>query len=173
MPPKQATTKDHAALKTLVETTSPANLQKALLAALPNSTDEELRALSNMLSSVNKAASTQKHCVRCHDTFYENQNHPKACTIPHNDEPYTDRAEIGSDRIVAVMQCCGFTYDPEQRDPSRFCILAMHTTDPKGVKYYDEEEEDGNENVVTCEEKGCAKAKRKAASANGPAKKRK
>ncbi|KZP15147.1 hypothetical protein FIBSPDRAFT_1048371 [Athelia psychrophila] len=169
MPPKQAIAKSHTALKTLIETTSPANLQKALLSALPNSTDEELGALSNMLSSVKKAASTQKHCVRCHDTFYENQNHPKACTIQHTDE--ADTVYVGN-TLVAVMLCCGFRFDPEQNNPSKFCILATHTTNPKDVKYYDEDEEDGNVNVITCEETGCVKTKRKGASSNGPAKKK-
>lgn len=164
MPSKQPTAKNHTALKKLIETTTPDNLQKALLAALPNSTDEQLQALSSMLLPVTKEASTQKHCVRCHNAFFDTQNHPKACTIMHGQFD-GERASVGSDRCVATFFCCDLQFDPEQDDyEGEPCIEEAHTTDPNDVDYYDGDQGEGNENVVTCGEKGCSKAKRKAAS---------
>ncbi|KZP15148.1 hypothetical protein FIBSPDRAFT_935384 [Athelia psychrophila] len=176
MPPKPAVakaTKDRDALKSLLETSSSRNVQRALIAALTNSTDEQVKALSDMLSSVAKAASTQKHCVRCHDPFFENQNHPKACTIKHNSEADADRAEIGSDTMVAELACCGYTYNPEEENPSnKPCIFAAHTSNPEDVDYFDGDQGEGNENVITCGEKGCTKKKRKGASTSGLKKKK-
>lgn len=121
-----------------------------------------------MLSPVTKAASIQKHCVRCHDTFYENQNHSAACNINHNEYANTDRAETGDDALESVLACCYLTYNPEEDsfDGKPGCIVEAHTTNPKDVAYFDGDQEEGNENVITCAERGCIQAKRRGALTN-------
>lgn len=119
-----------------------------------------------MLSSVAKAASTQEHCVRCHETFYENQNHQEACAIDHNEED--------GNSVFSELKCCDSSWYPKRGEspPPQPCILAKHTTNPKDVRYFDEDEGGGNENVISCEERGCVKKKRKGASTGGPTKKK-
>jgi sortase (surface protein transpeptidase) len=73
-----------------------------------------------------------------------------------------------------TLECCGFEYDMERGSPSKFCIIASHTTNPDDVQYFDEDDEEGNANVVTCQENGCTKKRKVTTSSNAkkaPAKK--
>ncbi|KAH7929926.1 hypothetical protein BV22DRAFT_1028891 [Leucogyrophana mollusca] len=148
-------------LKKLLESTEPEYLQQSLLHALPEATDVQLSALATLLASVSKAGSSPKHCVRCHKKFYENRNAQDSCRIEHDGREDGERTEIGDDATTMVEACCGLEYDGDDGCPTQFCIIAAHTTDPEEVEYYDSDEE-GNQNVVTCKEKGCTKKKRKA-----------
>lgn len=167
MAPKQApNTNSRAAILKLIESTAPNQLQKALVAAVPNTSESQLKMLSEVLAPLAKTASVKKHCVRCHKTFLENQNHPKACTIEHA-EGDCERTRTGDDAMTVTLYCCGLKYDSDDNPPTKFCIAAPHTIEPSEVEYYDEDEDGdsvGNENVVTCEENGCAIKKRKAVS---------
>jgi hypothetical protein len=50
--------------------------------------------------------------------------------------------------------------------------MTAHTTNCDEVEYYDEDTGEGNENVVTCKSKGCAKKRKVAPGAKQQVKKK-
>ncbi len=158
---------------------SPGQSPQSTLDCLPGTTDVQLKALSEILGPLVNDSKDKKHCVRCHATFTENNNHPSACKIKHSDYGDGDRYEAGSETLRITLPCCGIEYLSEDGEgPNVYCYTSTHTTDPSEVMYYDDNgddgEECGNENVVTCQEKGCTTQKRKSAGgkSSAPNKKR-
>ncbi|RDB24202.1 hypothetical protein Hypma_008650 [Hypsizygus marmoreus] len=165
----------YAALETLLKGSTPEKIQSCLLQSMKKASIQDIDTLSALLAPLASQADTTEHCVRCHAEYTENTNHPKACKIEHG-EGDGERTRIGDDAITMTLDCCGIQFDSEEEPPTPFCILARHTINPDQVVYYDGDKGEGNEHVVTCEEFGCKKKRKKAATSNtkkAPAKKRK
>ncbi|KDR74894.1 hypothetical protein GALMADRAFT_566515 [Galerina marginata CBS 339.88] len=155
-------------LKSLLSVSTAENIQACLIKSLPKATPEELKGLSTLLAPLSDQAGDRKHCLRCHVEYSDNENHKKACKIEHNEEGDSERTNVGSDEMTTTLFCCGIKFDAEHTGcPTRFCIEALHTTDPRKVVYYDEDKWKGNENVIPCAQAGCLK-KRKAVKDVGP-----
>jgi hypothetical protein len=160
-------------LQSLLKSTSPGNLQNALLTALPRMTEDQFKVLSDILSPLAATSTVPNHCVRCHKAFYENQNHPQACGIKHNKEPIDEVPDDYDEDIFLTLSCCDEIYAEDDVHPEGFCFVTTHTTNPDEVEYYNSDGE-GNENVITCKKKGCSKKKRKGSQGMGrPTKKKK
>lgn len=124
-----------------------------------------------LLAPLTTDASVRLHCVRCHGTYTENENHPSACKIEQDDEGESERTEVGNDAMTTTLTCCGISFDSEEGPDTKYCIMASHTTNLFDVVYYDEiddrDDVDGvNQNVVSCKSQGCS-IKRKAAKKGG------
>jgi hypothetical protein len=158
-----------------LNTTSAGNLQIALLKALPGMTAAQFKTLSEILSPLAAATSVPKHCVRCHESFYENENNPKACAIRHNDDADGgERDDYDVDVVYLTLTCCDMEFELDEGEPEGFCYETTHTANPDEVEYYDEFDGEGNKHVVTCKQKGCLRKKRKTSQGVGrPAKKKK
>jgi hypothetical protein len=107
-------TTSRVALQSLLKSTAPTTLQKALLEALPRMTAAQFNALSDILSPLAATASVAKHCMRCHKTFYENRNHAKACAIKHSEAEEGERARIGDDAILFTLSCCDESFEDDE-----------------------------------------------------------
>jgi hypothetical protein len=149
-----------SSLQTLLKATTAEKLHECLLSTLPNASATQIDALLALVGPLAAAASNKLHCVRCQESFYENANHRKACSIPHHDDCNGERTRIGDDAITITESCCGIEYDMEEGPPTAFCIVAAHTTASNNVAYYDELEYEGNRFVVTCAANGCSKRKK-------------
>lgn len=139
-----------SAHRSLIESTSPANIQKASLPVVANA--------QLMPPSMGETISDSEelHCVRCHVSFQESKNHPKACTFCHNEAAeYTADRVLQDDGTVTVkLQCCQVEYD-EETSPPELCVEAPHTTNCDEVLYGDEYDGTGNMDVAQCAWKGC------------------
>jgi len=154
-------------LQTLLKASTAERLQKCLLDNIPAASAAQIDALLALVQPLASAASTKLHCVRCHKSFFEHANNPKACRIPHDGRADGERTEIGDDAVTMTEYCCGISYDMDDGPPSEDCVVTEHTTVPEEVDYYDEEEDDdegSNQLVVTCATKGCKKRKATSAS---------
>lgn len=121
----------------------------------------DINTLGRLLKSLQEAAATPLHCVRCHQEYFENENAADSCSIGHA-EPHGDdweRAVVGYEQEMATLRCCGETIYPEGHPfelgrESNWdrgeCIVERHTTDIEDV--IDSE----NDNVETeARECGC------------------
>src|SRR5882762_157022 len=70
-------------LQTLLKVSTAERLQKCLLDNIPEASVTQVDALLALMQPLASAASTKLHCVRCHKSFFEHANNPKACRIPH------------------------------------------------------------------------------------------
>lgn len=160
MPPASKSTL--SMLRTLLKSSTSTKVLACLLEALETAPDTELEALAALLAPLSAQADVKKHCVRCHITYTENKNHSSACQIKHNDEGETDEG-------ITTLNCCGISFNAEYGPAPGFCISARHTTDMDDVLYYEsanDDEDNVNTNVISCEAKGCSK-KRKAVKKGG------
>jgi hypothetical protein len=153
-------------LQTLLNASTAEKLQKCLLNNIPEASDAQIDALLALVQPLASVASTKLHCVRCHKSFFEHANNPKACRIQHDGRADGERTETGDDAVTMTESCCDISYDMEDGPPSKYCIVAAHTVVPEDVDYYDEEDDDGegNQLVVTCAANGCKKRKATSAS---------
>lgn len=155
-------------LQTLLKASTAENVQKCLLNSISEASIAQIDTLLALVQPLASAASTKLHCVRCHKSFFEHANNPKACRIPHDGRADGERTETGDDAVTMTESCCDISYDMEDGPPTKYCIVAEHTTVPEDVVYYDEEEDDGegNQLVVTCASNGCKKRKATSKSAD-------
>ncbi|KAJ3558550.1 hypothetical protein NM688_g858 [Phlebia brevispora] len=81
----------------------------------------------------------EKHCVRCHSTYYDPE---EKCRIPHVFEEIPQYLSQG--KFTCISECCGETATVTQRKPgskrywmdnSQFCVESTHTTSSAAVKY--------------------------------------
>ena len=100
--------------------------------------------------------SEKQHCVRCHKTFVEANNHRGACVVEHDPEGLWDE---DGDPHGCGGTCkmwwnprsanCSFRGHPECPDYCKPCCFeGKHTADPSDVFYNDV-------TIRTCEEEGC------------------
>lgn len=167
---------DRDALKTLLASTTSSQIKAILVTAVSDTLDSQFEALSAIFSPLAQIAANEKHCVRCHKTFHENENGPEACTIPHNDEPVDTFGRDSDDEDDPMMSvaCCGTMFTESDGHPDDPCIVTSHTTDPGIVVYYDDDaEEDTNHNVVKCSKKCGVFTKKRKGKGNGSSSRRK
>jgi len=129
-----------------------------VVAALLNAT-ETLVALPEF-QEMKEEDEAEQHCVRCHDTFTNNENGPSSCTIPHlfDTMPSHITAHGGYVKISGYgSRCCGPDVEVEEEGvgANRFtnldeldqCYEGYHTMDVGEV----EAEEEYNEiNIRRC-----------------------
>ena len=100
--------------------------------------------------------SEKQHCVRCHKTFVEANNHRGACVVDHDPEGIWDE---DGDPHGCGGSCqmwwnprsenCSFRGHPECPDYCKPCCFeGKHTADPSEVIYNDV-------TIRTCEDEGC------------------
>ena len=157
-------------LQTLLESSTPSDIRTCLLDSLEKSTPSERKVLLALLAPLVVQAALPKHCVRCHRTYREKTNHPKACKIKHDQNGDGTETPGG---VFMTLYCCGVQFYSED-PPKDYCILEPHTINPKDVIYYDFDEFDEfgeeasrNEYVVTCETQGCPKERLGKAAPDG------
>lgn len=131
-----------AKLQSLIQSTTSANLKKTLLSSLQGGSDAELKALSSLLKPLFDSAKVKKHCVRCHETFYDHTNGPEACKIDHHEEGEEERTWPGESEMTITLACCRIQYSDESNGPEPpFCFVGPHTTYEGGIDYYYDREE--------------------------------
>ena len=77
------------------------------------------------------------HCVRCHRSFMEWDNHMTACNVTHQYTFSTVQVEechdgSGHEHILRCTSCKATAYDFPL---PRICFVGQHTTDPDEVNY--------------------------------------
>ncbi|QRV85226.1 hypothetical protein RhiJN_27333 [Ceratobasidium sp. AG-Ba] len=175
---------DARILARILKKTESTVIQNTLLSSISTASPAHLDALKQLLGPLVTSALNPLHCVRCHKSYFENENNYTSCVIPHYDSEYAANFNSSSDdydehssddynwghpdgeRMKFV--CCGETFREKEGEEAQLpCIREKHTTDPKQVDYYVDpfarEQSDRkfrkyealNPNVVTCEEEGC------------------
>ncbi|KAG8708114.1 hypothetical protein FRC08_000100 [Ceratobasidium sp. 394] len=138
-----------------------------LLGETPMDTVQIVKELiSPILLDGNKGV---KHCVRCHKTYTEADNHYAACII-HCTGPFQPFSLYTSFQSYRMANCCGRVFeDVNSWDYTKVvCIKERHTDDPREVIFFDPNRKHArskdaaplgtnNWNVLTCETKGCGK----------------
>jgi len=136
--------------------------------AIKTASETQLEALASLLAPLSAQADVKRHCVRCHVTYTQNENHSTACEIKHNEGGETE-IELRNDEGVTTLNCCGTSFSSEDVPDREICFSAPHTTNVEDVLYCESgnEDDDGvNTNVVRCGIEGCPK-KRKAMKQGG------
>lgn len=144
-------------------------MHKCLLDAAKTASATDKDVILRLLSPLADESTTTKHCVRCHQSYSESTNGPRACKIEHN---YTDSEQDGRDVDLywVTLSCCGERYNAEYEPKRRFCIEVPHTTGMEGIDYWRGEDDDRpriNEQIITCAEKGCKKSKKRSSTEKG------
>jgi hypothetical protein len=144
---------------------------ETLLAKHPVATAAELQTLATFINDAKALVAlpqyqamqhedaTERHCVRCHATFTNGNNGPKACTIPHvfDTEP-SFTGEVREDKVYSYRSaCCGSGVELEEQgagnldylntDKLGWCSEDHHTTD---VDEVEDEEEYNGVNIHRC-----------------------
>ncbi|KIM49670.1 hypothetical protein M413DRAFT_438833 [Hebeloma cylindrosporum] len=91
---------------------------------------------TNTYKAMKEAALKPRHCLRCHGSFTEDDNGPRACVIPHVFDGEDYRRSAGG--ITYISRCCGegatvFEDPPgngvyEDFDQLGKCFVGRHTT---------------------------------------------
>ncbi|KAG8708112.1 hypothetical protein FRC08_000098 [Ceratobasidium sp. 394] len=122
-----------------------------------------------------------RHCVRCHETYQERDNHGAACIIRCSGTFHHFAVKTISKQSYFPTECCGqvFKNVADWNYTNLACIEDRHTDDPdvvdyfnpdRGLKAEEERSKDGkpknavplgsnNPKVLACAVKGCAKKK--------------
>ncbi|KAG8739706.1 hypothetical protein FRC10_005248 [Ceratobasidium sp. 414] len=130
-----------------------------------------LQILKQILDPLFEADAKPKHCVRCHQSFYEAENTHDSCVVRCGSPENTGYPDEEYEQYYMMRTpCCKRLHsevdldDFESDDEELICYRAKHTTDTKTVKYYygsDDEREEGldhwgeNGSVRTCRKMGC------------------
>lgn len=147
---------DKKLLRALFKQGDESTLMAVLAASLDTASTEELRVLKGLLNDALNSFELELHCVRCHESYVESENHNRACRIPHSDQEGV--AQDRYDELWQGFDCCGVDFDAN----NTFCVVDRHTVEEAGIVYYGEEgvDEDSeyfgmNKNVIRCEDHDC------------------
>ncbi|KAL1747278.1 hypothetical protein HDZ31DRAFT_72381 [Schizophyllum fasciatum] len=77
------------------------------------------------------------HCLRCHSDYFDVENTPTSCRVPHDDESTLVERVGGGRGYETLWQCCGKTTegDGDQGPPDGWCYEGEHTTDIKRARF--------------------------------------
>ncbi|KAG8708811.1 hypothetical protein FRC09_001015, partial [Ceratobasidium sp. 395] len=130
---------------------------QALTRSLDNMSPNTLQTLKTTLIPLIQPDTSQKHCVRCHNTYLESSNTIESCIIKCSKPKETDMRDDDADRPwennLWEFPCCGNIigseevsdpYGDDSEDPDTcadnndygVCQTLKHTTDPTSVKYH-------------------------------------
>ncbi|KAG8739223.1 hypothetical protein FRC10_005880 [Ceratobasidium sp. 414] len=120
-----------------------------------------------------------RHCVRCHESYTEQDNHGTACIIQCSGKLHAFALKTTPKQSYYMAECCGrvFKVVDGWNYTNLVCIEERHTDDPDVVKYFDPNRgqkaedvkskdgkpkdavplESNNPNVLACAVKGCGK----------------
>ncbi|KAG8794886.1 hypothetical protein FRC12_020523 [Ceratobasidium sp. 428] len=115
-----------------------------------------------------------RHCVRCHKSYTEKDNHTGACIIRCSGQRHPFTLAATPTVPYLMSECCGRVFKDVKnwKYTKLVCVEERHTTDPDEVIYFDpnrwQNMEDGkpkdaehlgnnNPTVLPCVVKGCNK----------------
>ncbi|KAF8601612.1 hypothetical protein BDV93DRAFT_607951 [Ceratobasidium sp. AG-I] len=161
-----ATSTDRKALKDVLKHCHGPTLAETLLSTLDDASPADVQALKDLMAPLIYAVAHPKHCLRCHESYDNSRNHPKACVVECNvPDDFVGRTRDGEGYME--FPCCGKEVTESDLDEGGYdvCYKDYHTDDPKEVEYYIRygrgQTHDSaymgpnNSNVIPCGEKGC------------------